>query len=61
MFRIALEFAAATAIENVRRNNEDTFGNDADHNLYVVCDGMGGMAAGEAARSMAPQRGRRGN
>ncbi len=37
----------------VRTNNEDNFAYDPANSLYVVCDGMGGMAAGEVASSIA--------
>ena len=36
-----------------RSNNEDDFGFDLGRNIFVVCDGMGGMAAGEVASSIA--------
>jgi protein phosphatase len=37
----------------VRTNNEDNFAYDPVNDLYVVCDGMGGMAAGEVASAIA--------
>lgn len=36
----------------VRENNEDTFAVDESLQLFVVCDGMGGQAAGEVASQM---------
>lgn len=34
---------------NKRRNNEDRFVRDDRRGIYIVCDGMGGAAAGEVA------------
>jgi len=36
-----------------RPSNEDAFGLSVEHGIYVVCDGMGGAAAGEIASSLA--------
>jgi protein phosphatase len=45
--------AALTDRGRKRPANEDAFGLSPEHGLYVVCDGMGGAAAGEVASSMA--------
>ena len=37
----------------VRTNNEDFLGFDESLGIFVVCDGMGGMASGEVASSRA--------
>ncbi len=50
---LRLEVAARTDIGCVRQNNEDAFGCDRARGIYVVCDGMGGQAAGEIASRMA--------
>lgn len=48
-----IQVAARTDVGCVRRNNEDSFGYDLATHLFVVCDGMGGMAAGEMASATA--------
>jgi serine/threonine protein phosphatase PrpC len=50
---LSLAFAAATDIGCKRANNEDSYGYDNAPHLYVVCDGVGGGAAGEVASSTA--------
>ena len=50
-----LKVGAATSIGKVRPINEDAFLVQADQGLFVVCDGMGGAAAGEVASLLAVQ------
>jgi serine/threonine protein phosphatase PrpC len=47
-----IEFGARTDVGRVRENNEDSFALAADLNLFVLSDGMGGLASGEAASRM---------
>jgi protein phosphatase len=50
-----IHYVAAAATDRGRRrpSNEDAFGFSVEDGIYVVCDGMGGAAAGEIASSLA--------
>jgi serine/threonine protein phosphatase PrpC len=51
--KLTTQAAGKTDIGLVRKNNEDNFGYDNRAGIYVVCDGMGGQAAGELASKIA--------
>jgi serine/threonine protein phosphatase PrpC len=50
---LKVEVSALSDVGCVRSNNEDSFGYDPGRQVYVVCDGMGGMASGEVASQTA--------
>jgi protein phosphatase len=50
---LRLAVSALSDVGCVRTNNEDSYGFVEEHGIYVVCDGMGGMASGEVASAVA--------
>ena len=50
---IRIRASGATDVGRVRRTNEDALGFDVNRGLFVVCDGVGGSAAGEIASQSA--------
>ncbi len=51
--RVPIDFGARSDRGCVRENNEDSYRTAQDIGLYVLSDGMGGMACGEVASRLA--------
>jgi len=51
--QLGLEVVGRSDVGRVRQSNEDCYGFDLRQGVFVVCDGMGGHAAGEVASKLA--------